>query len=117
MIHLLNYFKKNYKKSILWHQVYRYEPQYYIMNKAAGIGIAVIIIVVIVGIAYSLSSTESSEENLPTVDDLNLDESILLDEEVVSEEPEQEIVSEEPEQEGTEFSVELTETVGIKSSP
>ena len=87
------------------------------MNKAAGIGIAVIIIVVIVGIAYSLSSTESSEENLPTVDDLNLDESILLDEEVVSEEPEQEIVSEEPEQEGTEFSVELTETVGIKSSP
>ena len=76
------------------------------MNKIVGIGIAIIVIVAIAGVAYSLSSTESSDENLPVVDDLNLNESGLLDEE---------IVSEEPEQTGRELSVELTENIGIKS--
>ena len=85
------------------------------MNKAVGVGIAVIIIVAIAGIAYSLSSTESSDGNLPVVGDLNLDESVLLDEEIVTEELDEEIVSEELEQTGKEFSVELTEDIGIKS--
>jgi hypothetical protein len=94
------------------------------MNKAVGVGIAVIIIVAIAGIAYSLSSTESNDGNLPVVGDLNLDESVLLDEEIVteeldeeivSEELDEEIVSEELEQTGKDFSVELTEDIGIKS--
>ena len=81
------------------------------MNKAAGIGIAVIIIAIIVGIAYSVSS---SDENLPTVDELDLNESVLLEEELASEEPE-EVASEELEEAGREFSVELTEAIGLKS--
>ena len=99
----------NYKKSVFGHQVYRYVTRFYIVKKSAGIGIAAIIIALIIGIAYSSSLTESSEENLPTTEELNLDESVSLEEEIVSEE------LEEPEQTGTDFSVELTEKLGIKS--
>jgi len=76
------------------------------VNKFAGIGIAAIIIALIIGIVYSSSSTEPSDEDLPVTEELDLDESVSLEEE---------IVSEEPEQTGTDFSVELTEKIGIKS--
>ena len=82
---------------------------FYIMNKTAIIGIGVVIIVLIIGIAYSSTSTEPSEENLPTIEELDLDESVSLEEEIVAEE------LEEPEQTGTDFSVELTEKLGLKS--
>ena len=72
------------------------------MNKSVGIGIAVIAIVLIVGIAYSLSSIESDEKNL----------SVIEDEDLIS--GEEEIISI-PEQTGKEFSVELTEKIGLKS--
>ena len=79
------------------------------MNKSAGIGIAAIIVIIIIGIAYSSYSTEPSEENLPTTEELDLGESISIEEEIVAEE------LEEPEQTGTDFSVELTEKMGLKS--
>ncbi len=71
------------------------------MNKAGGIGIA---IGVIAGIAYSMSSTESSNETIPIVEEIDLNESV-----------EEEIAVEEPEQTGRELSVELSETIGLKS--
>ena len=80
------------------------------MNKAGGIGIAIVIIGAIIGVAYSMSSN-TSEDNLPAVEDLNLDESISVSEEIVSEE----IVSEEPEQTGTDHTIELEENMGFKS--
>ena len=98
------YDEKNYKKAIFYHQIYRYVALFYIMNKAAIIGIGVVIIVLIIGIAYSSSLTESTE-NLPITDEINLDESISVEEEI----------SEEPEQTGNEFSVEFTEDIGIET--
>jgi len=93
------------------------------MNKAAGVGIAIVIIGVIIGVAYSMSSSNTSEDNLPTTEELSLDESISVEEEIVTEElsldesisVEEEIVTEEPEQEGKDFSVEFSESIGIKS--
>jgi len=76
------------------------------VNKAAGIGIAIVIIGAIIGVAYSMSSSNTSEDNLPTVEEIILDESISVKEE---------IVSEEPEQTGNDFSVELTESIGLKT--
>ncbi len=102
----------NYKKSVFGHQVYRHDTWFYIVNKSAGIGIAAIIIALIIGIAYSSSSTEPSEENLPTIEELDLGESVSLEGEIVAEELEE---IEEPEQTSTDFSVELTEKLGIKS--
>ncbi len=83
--------------------------RFYIMNRAGGIGIAILIIVVIIGVAYSMSSSDTSEDNLPTVEEVTLDETISVEEEIVSEE------LEEPEQTGTDFSEELTEKLGLKS--
>ena len=74
------------------------------MNKPIGIGIVVITIVLIVGIAYSLSSTDSDEKNLSVID-VDLDDLTSGDEETISA----------PEQTGKEFSVELTEKIGLKS--
>ena len=79
------------------------------MNRAGGIGIAILIIVAIIGVAYSMSSSDTSEDNLPTVEEVTLDETISVEEEIVSEE------LEEPEQTGTDFSEELTEKLGLKS--
>ena len=78
--------------------------RFYIMNRAGGIGIAILIIVVIIGVAYSMSSSDTSEDNSPTVEEVILDETISVDEE---------IVSEEPEQTGTDHSVELEENMGM----
>ncbi len=97
--------------------------RFYIMNRAGGIGIAILIIVVIIGVAYSMSSSDTSEDNLPTVEEVILDETISVEEEIVSEEVildetisvEEEIVSEEPEQTGTDHSVELEESLGFKT--
>jgi hypothetical protein len=75
------------------------------MNKPIGIGIAVIAIVLIVGIAYSLSSTESDEKNLSIIEDNDLDNLTAVEKEGISV----------PEQAGKEFSVELTEKIGLKS--
>jgi len=72
------------------------------MNKVVGVGIAIVIIGAIIGVAYSMSSSNTSEGNLPTSEEINLDESISVEEEIVTEE-------------GKEFSVEFSETVGIKS--
>jgi len=81
------------------------------VNKAAGIGIVIVIIGAIIGVAYSMSSSNTSEDNLPVVENIILDESILVSEEIVSEE----IVSEESEQTGTDHSVELEEDMGFKT--
>ena len=75
------------------------------MNKPIGIGIAVIAIVLIVGIAYSLSSTESDEKKLPIMENNDLDNLTTGEKEEISV----------PEQTGKEFSVELTEKIGLKS--
>ena len=75
------------------------------MNKPIGIGIAVIAIVLIVGIAYSLSSTESDEKNLSIIEDNDLDNLTAVEKEGISVH----------EQAGKEFSVELTEKIGLKS--
>ena len=80
--------------------------RFYIMNRAGGIGIAILIIVVIIGVAYSMSSSDTSEDNLLTVEEVILEESISVEEE---------IVSEEPEQTGTAQSVELEENMGFKT--
>ena len=80
--------------------------RFYIMNRAGGIGIAILIIVVIIGVAYSMSSSDTSEDNLPTVEEVILDETISVDEE---------IVSEEPEQTGTAHSVELEESMEMST--
>jgi hypothetical protein len=74
------------------------------MNKAGGVGIGIVIIVLIIGVVYSMSSSNTSEDNLPTVEDINFDESISVEEE---------IVSEEPEQTGNDFSVEFSESIGL----
>ena len=76
------------------------------MNRTGGIGIAILIIVAIIGVAYSMSSSDTSEDNLPTVEEAILDETISVEEE---------IVSEEPEQTGTDHSVELEESLGFKT--
>jgi len=76
------------------------------MNKAGGVGIGIVIIVVIIGVVYLMSSSNTSEDNLPTVEDINFDESISVD---------GEIVSEEPEQAGNDFSVEFSESIGISN--
>jgi len=110
------------------------------MNKVVGIGIAIIIIGAIIGVAYSMSSSNTSDDNLPVVEEIILEESISVEEEIVSEEiileesisleeeivseeiileesisVEEEIVSEEPEQTGTDHTVELEESMGFKS--
>lgn len=78
------------------------------MNRVVGVGIALVIvtIIAIIGVTYSMSSSNTNEDNLLTVEDVNLEESLALEEE---------IISEEPEQAGQEFSVELTERIGIKT--
>ena len=76
------------------------------MNKAGGVGIGIVIIVVIIGVVYSMSSSNTSEDNLPTVEEIILDESISV---------EGEIASEEPEQTGNDFSVEFSESIGLKT--
>ena len=76
------------------------------MNKVGGIGIAIVIIGAIIGVTYSMSSSNTSEENLPTVEEINLEESISVDEE---------IVSEESEQTSTAHSVEFEEEMGFKT--
>ncbi len=65
------------------------------MNKAGGVGIGIVIIVLIIGVVYSMSSSNTSEDNLPTV--------------------EEEVVSEELEQTGNDFSVEFSESIGLKT--
>ena len=65
------------------------------MNKAASAGIAIVIIAVIIGVTYSISSSDTSVDNLPIV--------------------EEEIVTEEPESTGTDYSVGLSENIGLKT--
>lgn len=65
------------------------------MNKVAGIGIAIVIIIAIIGTAYSMSLSDTNEDNIPIV--VN------------------EVITEEPENTGTDFSVELTEKIGLKT--
>ena len=75
------------------------------MNKAVGIGIGVVIIIAIIGVAYSLSSFEKNEENVQDIP-VDLNESIQIEEE---------IISEEPVEQGREISVEFSESIGIKT--
>jgi len=108
------------------------------MNKAGGIGIAIVIIGAIIGVVYSMSSN-TSEDNLPVVEDIILNESIsvediildesisvediILDESISVEDIilnesislEEEIVSEESEQTSTDHTIELEENMGFKT--
>ena len=74
------------------------------MNKAAGIGaiVAVIIGIIIVSAAFSMDSTEDNDSVL---EETQLGESIPI------EESEVEVV----EETGEDFSVEFTESVGLKT--
>jgi len=87
-------------------QVYRYVFSILCVNKAIIIGI-VIIVVITIGIASSLSSgdTEDKDEILMSEEDSSLEEIISIEEDL----------EEEPEQTGRNLTVELTESVGIKS--
>ena len=76
------------------------------MNRVGGIGIAILIIVVIIGVVYYMSSSNTSEDNLPTVEEIILNESISIEEEIVPEELEQTV---------TAHSVELEESMGFKT--
>ncbi len=69
--------------------------KFHTMNKVVGIGIIIVIIMAIIGVAYSMSSSDTSEDNIPIV----VKEAII----------------EEPESTGTDFSVELTEKIGLKT--
>ncbi len=74
------------------------------MNKAAGIGaiVAVIIGIIIVTAAFSMDSTEDNDSAF---------EEILIEESIPVEESEIEVV----EETGEDFSVEFTESVGLKT--
>ena len=74
------------------------------MNKAAGIGaiVAVIIGIIIVSAAFSMDSTEDND---------SASEEILIEELISVEESEIEVV----EETGEDFSVEFTESVGLKT--
>ncbi len=83
------------------------------MNKAAGIGaiVAVIIGIIIVTAAFSMDSTEDND---------SASEEILIEESIPVEESEIEVVEEtvvesEVEETGKDFSVEFTESVGLKT--
>jgi hypothetical protein len=74
------------------------------VNKAAGIGaiVAVIIGIIIVTAAFSMDSTEDND---------SASEEILIEESIPVEESEIEVV----EETGEDFSVEFTESVGLKT--
>ena len=74
------------------------------MNKAAGIGaiVAVIIGIIIVSAIFSMDSTEDND---------SASEEILIEESIPVEESEIEVV----EETGEDFSVEFTESVGLKT--
>jgi len=72
------------------------------MNKTTGVIIGVGIIAIGIGIVFSLSSSE--QNNAEVIEDTPSLESNT-----------DEIVLEEPKSSGTEFSVELTEKIGIKN--
>ena len=77
------------------------------MNKAVVVGISIIVIISIIGITYSASSNDPVETNLIEVEDeLNLDATVPVEED---------LVSDESSQTGRELSVELTESIGVKS--
>ena len=63
------------------------------MNKAACVGIAVVIIAAIIGVAYSISSSDTSVDNLP-----------IIEEEIITEEAQ-----------STDYSVGLSENIGLKT--
>jgi hypothetical protein len=74
------------------------------VNKAAGIGaiVAVIIGIIIVSAAFSMDSTEDND---------SASEEILIEESIPVKESEIEVV----EETGEDFSVEFTESVGLKT--
>jgi hypothetical protein len=74
------------------------------VNKAAGIGaiVAVIIGIIIVSAIFSMDSTEDND---------SASEEILIEESIPVEESEIEVV----EETGEDFSVEFTESVGLKT--
>ena len=74
------------------------------MNKAAGIGVIIVIIIgiIIVSAIFSMDSTE---------DNNSASEEILIEESIPVEESEIEVV----EETGEDFSVEFTESVGLKT--
>ncbi len=63
------------------------------MNKAAGAGIAIVIIAVIIGVAYSVYSPDANEGNV------SVDGTEIIDKE----------------SDHTDYSVELTEKMGLKT--
>jgi hypothetical protein len=67
------------------------------MNKAVGGGIAVIVIIGIIVLAYSFTTTESTIADISENDVLDLEETN----------------QEEPTQSGREFSVELSDSIGL----
>ena len=67
------------------------------MNKAVGGGIAVIVIIGIIVLAYSFTTTESTIADISENDVLDLEETN----------------QEEPTQPGREFSVELSDSIGL----
>jgi len=88
------------------------------VNKAGGIGVIIVVIIglIIVTAAISMDSTEDKDSAL---EETQLEESIPIEESEVEvvEESEVEVV-EEPEVEeetGEDFSVEFTESVGLKT--
>jgi hypothetical protein len=80
------------------------------VNKAAGIGaiVAVIIGIIIVTAAFSMDSTEDNDSAL---EETQLGESIPVEESEVEVVEESEVV----EETGEDFSVEFTESVGLKT--
>ncbi len=83
------------------------------MNKAAGIGaiVAVIIGIIIVSAAFSMDSTEDNDSAL---EETQLGESIPIEESEI-EVVEDTVEESEIEETGKDFSVEFTESVGLKT--
>ncbi len=83
------------------------------MNKAAGIGaiVAVIIGIIIVSAAFSMDSTEDNDSAL---EETQLGESIPIEESEI-EVVEETVEESEIEETGEDFSVEFTESVGLKT--
>lgn len=83
------------------------------MNKAVIIGI-IIAVAIGIGIASSIPSMVSEKEN-EDEKITPLEENIALEEPITITEEEAEVEVEEPEKTGRDFTVELTESVGIKT--
>jgi len=88
------------------------------MNKGAIIGI-IIVVAVGIGITSSMYSTENTEDEL-ILDEIILEEELIVDEVLLEDElivdeiiPEEEL--EEPEETGRNITVELKESIGLKS--